>query len=112
MRAPRVAQQEQELPFKDAKERLIASFERDYLQGLKWDGVVRTDGMLCQMFGAENSPANCAIGSKWLISAVARVMRPGCQVDHMLVLEGPQGTRKSTAPYARTHPVVSMYGSK
>jgi putative DNA primase/helicase len=70
---------------------------RDYLKALVWDGTPRTDGMLCQMFGAENTPVNCAIGSKWLISAVARVMRPGCQVDHMLVLEGPQGTRKSTA---------------
>lgn len=70
---------------------------RSYLEALKWDGVLRLDGMLHQMFGAENTPVNCAIGSKWMISAVARVMRPGCQVDHMLVLEGPQGTRKSTA---------------
>lgn len=70
---------------------------RDYLNSLVWDGVLRTDGMLHQMFGADNTPVHCAMGSKWLISAVARAMLPGCQVDHMLVLEGPQGTRKSTA---------------
>lgn len=70
---------------------------RDYLRGLRWDGHPRLDSMLPEIFGAADTPVNQAIGAKWMISAVARVFRPGCQVDHMMVLEGPQGSGKSTA---------------
>lgn len=47
--------------------------------------------------GAEDKPLNRAFAALWMISAIARVMRPGCKADHMLILEGPQGARKSTA---------------
>jgi hypothetical protein len=69
---------------------------REYLCGLKWDGVKRIDEWLPRYFGAPDTPFVRAAGSKWLVSAVARIMQPGCKVDHCLVLEGPQGDGKST----------------
>lgn len=70
---------------------------RDYLDGLTWDGTPRLDGWLAAYVGAEDTRLNRAFAARWLISAVARIRRPGCKADHMLVLEGPQGLKKSTA---------------
>lgn len=69
---------------------------KDYFQSLKWDGRPRLDTWLIEYAGAEDTAINRAFASRWMISAVARVMTPGCQVDSYLQLESPQGTGKST----------------
>jgi putative DNA primase/helicase len=69
---------------------------RDYLRSLKWDGRPRIDEWLIRHMGAEDSIFVRAVGGRWLISAVARIFDPGCQVDHVLLLEGDQGVRKSS----------------
>jgi putative DNA primase/helicase len=70
---------------------------RDYLAGLKWDATQRLPTLLSRYFGAEQSDYLAAVGTAWMVSAIARIMRPGCQADYMMVLEGSQGARKSSA---------------
>lgn len=67
----------------------------DYLSSLSWDGQERVATWLQDYLGAEGGGP--PTGLWWLVSAVARVCDPGCQADHMLVLEGGQGVGKSTA---------------
>jgi hypothetical protein len=69
----------------------------EYLGGLKWDGKARLDRWLPTYLGAEDTELNRASGRVTLIGAVRRVLKPGCKHDTALVLEGPQGSLKSTA---------------
>ena len=69
---------------------------RTYLEGLKWDGIGRLDDWLTLYAGAEGNEYTRSVARCFLLSAVARVMKPGCKVDHSLILEGAQGTFKST----------------
>lgn len=64
---------------------------------MKWDGTPRLDTWLSVFMGTKDTEYTRAVGRKWLISAVARGMDPGCQVDHMLIFEGGQGIGKSRA---------------
>jgi len=70
---------------------------KDYLDGLQWDGVARLADLFPNYFGAEVTRYAQAIGPMFLISMVARILEPGCKADHLPVIEGPQGTLKSSA---------------
>lgn len=67
----------------------------EWAEGLKWDGDRRIDLWLSYYAGASDSEYTRMVGRRFLISAMARLLRPGCKVDTMLILEGPQGKGKS-----------------
>ncbi|TGQ51623.1 hypothetical protein EN836_22990 [Mesorhizobium sp. M1C.F.Ca.ET.193.01.1.1] len=79
---------------------------REYLDGLIWDGCPRLSRFFLDYCGAAvegETEADRAAALRYVeavtrcffISAVARVYKPGCKADAMIVLEGRQGTLKS-----------------
>ena len=78
---------------------------QDYLLGLEWDGVERLDHWLVDCFDIDATQLTKAYSRKFLVSAVARVMKPGCKVDTVLVLVGGQGVGKTSA-------FTTLFGAK
>lgn len=68
---------------------------RSYLVNLVWDGTERLDTLFIRWLGAEDNRLNRVITRRWMMAAVDRVMRPGCQFDQILITKGPQGIGKS-----------------
>jgi predicted P-loop ATPase len=76
---------------------------QDYLNGLTWDNTERLPALFSGYFNCEcfaDIPGYeeylCKAGIRFAIGAVARVMDPGCKLDHMPTLNGGQGKFKST----------------
>ena len=70
---------------------------RDHFAALRWDGRPRLETWLIDYFHADDTPYIRAIGPRILIAGVARIDKPGSKVDHVPILEGPQGKFKSEA---------------
>ena len=105
---------DEEFAFKPSKDELydlvddrarLASFHPviDYLYGLpEHDGAPRvgtgeTPGWLTTYLGAPDTDYVRAVSRLMLVAAVRRVRHPGCKFDEMVILEGEQGSGKSTA---------------
>jgi predicted P-loop ATPase len=70
---------------------------RQYLERCRkqWDGQNRVANWATTILGTPLTAYSKAVGQRWPISLVARVMEPGCKADCALVLEGDQGIFKS-----------------
>jgi len=70
---------------------------KEWLQSLKWDGTSRITDFFSKEMGAEESSYTRAVSKNFWVAIVARIMDPGCKADEMVVLEGKQGTYKTTS---------------
>ena len=70
---------------------------KEYLESLEWDGEERIGTWLNVYANVKQTPVVEQMARKFLISMVARVMEPGCQVDTTLMLyQAEGGAGKST----------------
>ncbi len=70
---------------------------RDDFEAATWDGVERRKHWMIDCLGAADTDYVRLASEYFLLSMVARVFEPGCQMDYMLVLQGPQGAGKTSA---------------
>lgn len=67
-----------------------------YFDGLQWDGIPRIHSALTDFLGAERNAYTQEVSSLLFRAIVARAYRPGCQFDHVVILQGGQGIGKSS----------------
>lgn len=71
---------------------------QDWLKSLPaWDGTTRLDSLFFKYFGTPHNEYTANVGRCFMVSLVARAMIPGCKADNLVVFEGKQGIRKSSA---------------
>ena len=69
---------------------------QEFITQETWDGQPRIATTIIDYLGAEENPLVREQTKLWFVAAVARVFRPGCKLDNVLTLPGPQGIGKST----------------
>jgi len=69
---------------------------KEWLHSIRWDGTCRLDEMLSRVTGCDDTGLHRVYSRKYLLSLVARVFEPGCQVDQVLLLTGTQGAGKTS----------------
>lgn len=68
---------------------------RDYLDGLKWDGVPRLERLFIESLGIEDTPYSKAVTKLMMVAAVKRIYEPACFMDYVMVFVGAEGAGKS-----------------
>jgi predicted P-loop ATPase len=77
---------------------------RECLSELRWDGVPRLSTWISDYLGAEDNSYIRNVGRCIMVAAIARIVDPGCKVDNVPIIEGPQGIGKSSALRALFEP--------
>lgn len=65
------------------------------LRTLKWDSVPRVERFFCTHCSAEDTPLHRGYSRLFWRSLVGRALTPGCDVQYVFVLQGPQGLGKT-----------------
>ena len=68
----------------------------DYLNGLEWDGVKRVSRLFARGFNCVPNDYTDAVSTCFMVGAIARQRDPGCKFDTMPIVNGEQGSLKST----------------
>lgn len=68
---------------------------REFLEQLPWDGIPRIAAVVDELLGLERTTLHLALIRRWFIGAVARIFRPGCELQMVLVFCGPEDLGKS-----------------
>lgn len=67
-----------------------------YLESRVWDGVPRLHRVFPEILKVADNEYHRQLGTLLFRAGVRRALRPGCQYDHVIVLSGGEGIRKST----------------
>ena len=68
---------------------------KEYFENLKWDGTPRVKDYMHTVYGATKTSYVTEVSKNFFLAIVARILDPGCKFDHMIILEGKQGIKKS-----------------
>lgn len=69
----------------------------DFITAMVWDKEPRLDHWLSNTYGTPDDEYHASVGANWIKGLVKRIVVPGCKFDYVLVLEGEQGSKKSTS---------------
>lgn len=70
---------------------------KDWMLTLKWDETPRVKDFFVRVMATERTEFVDAVSKNFWVSLAARTLDPGCKADEMVVIEGIQGSFKSSA---------------